>query len=109
MPWNIIYTDDAYIDLIQFEPSQRIQVLKAIRKVSGNPLPSPKGGYGKSLGNRLTSNLAGYFKVKLQQSHIRVVYRLVEERGMMRIIILSIREKERMNPLPQERIKKKNK
>ncbi|MER0285380.1 hypothetical protein ABRY17_15855 [Clostridioides difficile] len=49
MKWNIFYTKDSHKDLKKLDNSQRKQVLKAIEKVSYNPLPSPDG-YGKPLG-----------------------------------------------------------
>ena len=54
-----------------------MQVLKAIEKVSQNPLPNYEGGYGKPLGNRVASQLAGYYKIKLRKSGLRVVYSIV--------------------------------
>ena len=106
MAWIVEYTRLANADLSELDNSQRIQVLKAIRKVSENPLPTTEGGYGKPLGNQATSNLSGYLKIKLLKLGIRVVYRLTEEKGVMRIIIISVREDEKVYKMLQERIKK---
>ncbi len=46
MPWRIEYLEEAENDLRELDHSQQIQVLKTIRKVAENPLPSTKGGYG---------------------------------------------------------------
>lgn len=105
MDWVVEYLKDAETDLKGLDHSQQIQVLKAIKKVSTNPLPNTKGGYGKPLGHHLTSNLAGYLKIKLLKLGIRIVYRLVEEKGIMRIIIISVREDEKVYKLIQERLK----
>jgi mRNA interferase RelE/StbE len=105
MKWNIEYTQEAKKDLIGLDNSQRIQVLKAIKKVSGNPLPASEGGYGKPLGNRMSSNLAGYLKIKLQKMGLRVVYCLVRNGNIMRIIIISVRDDETVYKLAQKRIK----
>jgi mRNA interferase RelE/StbE len=106
MAWIVEYLKEAETDLKELDHSQQIQVLKAIKKVSTNPLPNTKGGYGKPLGNHLTSNLSGYLKIKLLKLGIRIVYRLVEDHGIMRIIIISVREDEKVYKLIQERIKK---
>ncbi len=102
MAWRIEYTKQADSDLNELDHSQKKQVLKAILKVSNNPLPSTKGGYGKPLGNNLTS----YLKIKLKKLGIRVCYRIVYENAIMRIVIISIRTDELVYKLLQERIKK---
>ncbi|MDP3441784.1 MAG: type II toxin-antitoxin system RelE/ParE family toxin [Ignavibacteria bacterium] len=102
MAWTIEYTKQADTDLNEIDNSQKRQVLKAILKVSINPLPSTRGGYGKSLGN----NLTGFLKIKLKKQGIRVCYRIVYENEIMRVIIISIRADEMVYKLLQERIKK---
>lgn len=74
MNWLIEYSKEAEKDLGLLDNSQKIQVLKAIRKVSQNPLPASEGGYGKPLGNMSNTNLTGYFKIKLLKLGIRVVW-----------------------------------
>lgn len=48
--WQVEYLKEAVEDLKRLDHSQRLQVLKAINKVSSNPLPQNEGGYGKPLG-----------------------------------------------------------
>ena len=102
MAWRREYTKQADSDLTIFGHSQKIQILKAIVKVSNNPLQNTKGGYGKPLGN----NLTGFFKIKLKKLGIRVSYRIVYEREIMRVVIISIRADEQVYKLLQDRIKK---
>lgn len=104
MSWKIEYIQEATADLNELDRSQQIQVVKAIRKVSANPLPNTEGGYGKPLGSRSSGNLTGYLKIKLLRSGIRVVYRLVIEKQIMRIIIISVREDERVYKMILDRI-----
>ncbi|MCX6068034.1 MAG: type II toxin-antitoxin system RelE/ParE family toxin [Chloroflexi bacterium] len=104
MKWDIEFTQEAKKDLIGLDNSQQIQVLKAIRKVSGNPLPTSEGGHGKPLGNRMSGKLAGYLKIKLQKIGLRVVYCLVRNVNVMRIIIISVRDDETVYKLAQKRI-----
>lgn len=108
MAWIVAYTEEAYSDLEGLDHSQQILVLKAIRKVSKNPLPSTEGGYGKPLGNQATTNLVGYLKIKLVSFGLRVVYRLEKENEAMKIVIISVREDEKVYRLLQERIRKEN-
>jgi mRNA interferase RelE/StbE len=109
MTWLVEYTAAAKADLMALDHSQQIQVLKAVRKVAGNPLPNTEGGYGKPLGNRAASHLAGYLKIKLLKLGIRVVYRLERQQGVMRVVIVSVREDEKVYHLLQERINKEGK
>ncbi|MDY5912721.1 MAG: type II toxin-antitoxin system RelE/ParE family toxin [Inconstantimicrobium porci] len=92
MNWEVEYCDEAKKDIKKLDGSQIKQVLKAIEKVSTNPLPFNEGGYGKPLGNKSGNNLTGYLKIKLRQLGIRVVYRLKRENGIMRVIVVSVRE-----------------
>ena len=93
MSYVIEYTESAKEDLKHLDGSQRKQVLAAINKVSQNPLPKRKGGYGNPLGNRDDSKLAGYLKIKLLRLGVRVVYELVkaEESDIMKIVIIAMR------------------
>lgn len=103
--WQVEYTEAALDDLKDLDGSQRLLVLKAIKKVSKNPLPTTEGGYGKPLGNHNTSKLTGYQKIKLKDAGIRVVYRIVRDNKKMRIIIISVRDDEKVYRMALERIK----
>jgi mRNA interferase RelE/StbE len=106
MTWKVQYIPEAEKDLKELDRSQQLQVLKAIQKVSANPLPKTEGGYGKPLGSRLSSNLTGYLKIKLLRLGIRVVYHLVREKNTMKIIIISVRSDDVVYKLAQERLSK---
>lgn len=58
--WQVEYLKEAIENLKRLDHSQRLQVLKAIEKVSTNPLLQNEGGYGKPLGNKNSTKLAGY-------------------------------------------------
>lgn len=107
MKWIIEYTREAKEDIKALDGTQRKQVIKAINKVSCNPLPNNEGGYGKPLGNHLTSNLAGYMKIKLLKLGLRIVYGIERKNGVMRIIIVSIRNDEEVYKMAYERLNKK--
>ena len=92
--WKTEYHPEAARELKELDGSQRKVVLKAIAKVSENPLPYTDGGYGKPLGNKSGNNLTGLLKIKLKGSGLRVVYKLqkAEPDSIMRIIVVSVRE-----------------
>ncbi len=104
--WSVIYIEEAMRDLDELSLTQRLQVFKAIEKVSQNPLPDYLGGYGKPLGNKSGSKLSGYQKIKLRKEGLRVVYATYIEIAVMKIIVISIREEEKVYKLAQKRIKK---
>ncbi|NLI13305.1 type II toxin-antitoxin system RelE family toxin [Pelotomaculum propionicicum] len=104
--WQVEYLKEAVEDLKRLDHSQRLQVLKAIDKVSGNPLPRNEGGYGKPLGNRNSIRLAGYLKIKLKRLGLRVVYKLVREKDVMKIIVVSARADDEVYLLAQKRTDK---
>lgn len=105
MEWRIEYIKEALRDLKSLDSSQQLQVLKAIKKVSVNPLPTSEGGYAKPLGNQMSSRLAGYMKIKLTKLGLRVIYAIKHEDNIMQIIIISIRDDATVYKTAQERIK----
>ena len=104
MEWTIDYIAEARKDFDRLDHSQQIHVVKAIEKVSANPLPVNEGGYGKPLGNRIESRLAGCFKIKLVKLGIRIVYKLIREKNRMTIIVISVRDDNQVYKIAQKRI-----
>ena len=92
MAWKIMYHDKAKTELSELNNSARVRVLKAIQKVSENPLPQSENGYGKPLGNKVSSKLAGLMKIKLKSIGIRVVYQLIRDVTTMKVLIISVRD-----------------
>ena len=104
MSWSVEYLQAAADDLDKLDRSQQIRVLKAIKKVAKNPLPNYEGGYGKPLGNQSTSKLTGYCKIKLRKLGIRVVYGIVKEDHVMKVIVISVRADDLVYKLAEKRI-----
>jgi len=96
MSWNIEFLEAAEKDLNKLDHSAQIQVLKGIRKVSQNPLPSFQGGYGKPLGNKNGTNLTNLLKIKFRDLGIRVVYKIQMINNVMTIIVISARTDEQV-------------
>lgn len=102
--WKVEYLREALEDIKKLDSSQRMQVVKAVNKVAVNPLPQTEGGYGKLLGNKGGTNLAGYCKIKLLKLGLRVVYTLVRENSIMKVIVVSARADDEVYILAQKRI-----
>lgn len=96
MKWRIEFLEDAERDMKKLDHSVQIQVLKGIRKVSQNPLPTEEGGYGKPLGNKSGTNLTNLMKIKFTDLGIRVVYKVERIDGVMIIIVVSARTDEQV-------------
>lgn len=104
MKWNIEYIKEAQRDLKRLDPYNRKIILKAIEKTAERPLPPPEG-IGKPLGNHASSKLSGYYKIKLRDLGYRVVYQLITDGEIMRIIVISIRDDEAVYREAERRIR----
>jgi mRNA interferase RelE/StbE len=102
--WKVEYLKDSLEDIKLLDHSQRLQVVKSINKVAVNPLPQAEGGYGKPLSNKSGTNLAGYCKIKLLKLGLRVVYKVVRENNIMKIIVVSARADDEVYIFAQKRI-----
>ena len=91
MSWKIEYIKEAQRDLQKLDAYNRRIILKAIEKTAQRPLPPPDG-IGKPLGNHAAANLSGYYKIKLRDLGYRVVYGLIREGNVMKVIVISIRD-----------------
>lgn len=107
MKWIDEYLPEALEDLKRLDGSQQKIIKKAIEKISLNPLPVSEGGYGKPLGNKNGINLTGYLKVKLKKQGLRIVYGLIREKKVFKIIIIGIRDDLEVYELASKRINKK--
>lgn len=102
--WEVEFIPEALNDLYDLEKSNYLQVLKAIKKVLQNPLPDFQGGYGKPLGNKMGINLSGYMKIKLKKAGLRIIYSLVYENEIMKIIVISVRDDGKAYKLAEKRM-----
>ncbi|RGD76646.1 type II toxin-antitoxin system RelE family toxin [Thomasclavelia ramosa] len=101
--WKVIFIEEAKKDLKRLDGNQKIEVYKALKKVSLNPVSIFNGGYGKPLGNKNNINLNGYYKIKLKKSGLRIVYELVEIDNKMFIIVIGARSDEKVYKLAEQR------
>ena len=105
MSREIHYSDEPKEDFRGLDGSQRKTVIKAIKKVSQNPLPANEGGYGKPLGNKHGNDLTGLCKIKLLREGIRVVYALVRTETAMKIIVIAARSDDAVYEIAAQRTK----
>lgn len=105
MNWSIRFLPQAQDDFDRLDGSHKKQVATALCKVSANPLPYTEGGYGKPLGHHAASNLTGLLKVKLKKAGLRIVYQLERRDKQMVIVIIDIRDDERVYRLAEKRLK----
>jgi mRNA interferase RelE/StbE len=103
MSWKVEYIKEAQRDLQKLDAYNRRIILKAIEKTARRPLPPPDG-VGKPLGNHAAANLSGYYKIKLRDLGYRVVYGLVREGNVMKVIVISIRDDESVYREAERRI-----
>ena len=102
--WQVEFAKEAEKDRNGLDASSRQQVDKAIRKVSQNPLPKSEGGYGEPLGHKRGVNLTGLLKIKLRGLGIRVVYKIVRDDEIMKIIVIAARADEEVYDIAANRI-----
>lgn len=103
MSWKLSYLPEAEKDLKALDGSQRIFVLKAIKKVQQNPLSAEGNSYGKSLGNYGSTGLAGLLKIKLRATGLRVVYKLQRTESEMLVIVIGVRADEEVYDIAAKR------
>lgn len=108
MNWTLNVLPEAAEDVKALDGSVRPQVVKAIQKVLKNPLPVDEGGLGRPLGNNAETNLTGLLKIKLKKSGIRIVYDVIRDKDIMRVIIIGMRKDEEVYKEAYKRIRKHN-
>ena len=105
MRCKVNYSDEAKVDLKEFNKAQRRQIYDAVDRVSINPLPQNEGGYGKPLGHKQGRNLTGLCKIVLKKLGIRVVYEVIRTDEIMEIIVIAARSDEEVYDTAEKRIK----
>ena len=108
MIWKVEFLEEAKKDLSKLDHSVQIQVLKGIDKVSKNPIPVNKGGYGKPLGNKSGINLTNLLKIKFRDLGVRVVYKIECVDNVMKIIVIAARTDEAVYKETAKRREKNN-
>jgi mRNA interferase RelE/StbE len=106
MNWSLKFLPEAKKDLKNLAGNERILVVKAINKVLQNPVSVYENGYGKPLGNKNGNDLAGFFKIKLRNAGIRIVYKLIKTETEMLIVVIGARADDEVYNTAQHRAEK---
>lgn len=104
MNWRTEYLDEAIEDYNKLDDSQKFRVRKAISKTKKNPLPRSEGGYGIELGSKGGVDLTNCLEIKLRGAGLRVIYKLVRTETEMIIIVIGVREDNKVYDTAQKRI-----
>ena len=102
MSYRVEYTEESKADLEKFDESQARQIRLVIDRVSENPLPKNEGGYGTPLGNK-HGNLTGLCRIKLLKLGIRVVYKVIRDGKLMKIIVIAARADDKIYEIASKR------
>ena len=108
MSWKLVFLPEAEKDFKKLSGNERIIVVKALDKIATNPLPTNEGGYGKPLGNKQGNQLSGFFKVKIKNLGIRIVYKLIKVDEEILVVIIGARADDEVYNIAGKRILKHN-
>ncbi len=89
MKWQVHWHHKVKKDIKQLRLNdvQLARLRENIERVTQNPLPKALGGYGEPL----AGDPKGLLKFRFDDNY-RVVYRLIEQEGVMRIMIIGLRK-----------------
>lgn len=73
-------------DLKQLNNSVRLEVFKKLKKIQQTP------ELGKPLGNKNNMNLTGLFKVYVAKKQVRIVYEIIDNLLVVKVIAIGKRE-----------------
>lgn len=104
MNWTLEFLPEAQKDFHDLAGNQRILVAKALKKVQQNPVSIYEGGYGKPLGNKNGTDLSGLFKIKLRDSGLRVVYKLIQTKTEMLVVVIGARADDEVYQIAEKRV-----
>mgnify|MGYP002624095160 CR=1 FL=1 len=108
MKWKLRFLPEVKKDFRKLDGSQKQRVSKAIDRTRTNPLPHSEGGYGIELGHKGGINLAKCLEIKLRGEGLRVIYKLIHTDTEMLVIIVGVREDEKVYNDAQERMTQHN-
>ena len=94
----ILHPDVTLKDLTKLSHSQRRLVFKQFKKLQASP------ELGAPLGNKAGYNLSGLRKLYVDKKKIRIVYRIIEDRIVVEVIVVGKREDMAVYKIAHERI-----
>jgi len=100
MKYKVSFISSAQKDFDKLDGRRKILVAKQLVKLETNPFS------GKELGNKAGIDLTGYFKLYVDKKKIRIVYSVIEERIIVKIIAIGERDELAVYREAAKRIKK---
>lgn len=91
MNCTLEFLPEAEKDLKKLDGSERLLVLKALKKILKNPISIYEDGYGKPLGNKAGTDLTGLYKIKLRGAGLRIVYKLIKTPTAVLVVVIGAR------------------
>jgi len=86
MKFKIVFHPDAAREIPELDNRQKVLVLKQIKKIPLTP------GIGKQLGSKKGLDLSGYRKMYADRKKIRIVFKIVEKKILIQIIVIGKRD-----------------
>lgn len=86
MKYRVRFIPSAQKDFDKLDGRRKILVAKQLIKLEDNPFA------GKQLGNKAGIDLTGYYKLYADKKKIRIVYSVVEEKIIVKIIAIGERD-----------------
>ena len=106
MTWDYEFLPEAEKDVDGLSRKQQVLVEKAIQKVREKPQPKTENGYGKPLGHKRGMDLTNLLKIKLRDEGLRIVYKLIRTETKMLIIVVGVRDDDKVYEEAARRRKK---
>lgn len=108
MNWILEFLPEAEKDLKKLGGNERLLIAKALKKVLQNPVSIYEGGYGKPLGNKIGTDLTGFYKIKLRGAGLRIVYKLIKTPDTMLVVVIGARADDEVYEAAEKRNTKYN-
>jgi mRNA interferase RelE/StbE len=86
MSYKLVAKEEVEDDLSKLSHAQRVLVFKQFKKLQTSP------ELGKDLGNKAGYNLSGCKKLYVDKKKIRIVYRIVDDKVLVEVIVVGKRE-----------------
>lgn len=97
--WKVELIPEAKNDFKTLDGHVRKLILKQLLKLEKDPR------YGEHLGNKAGIDLSGYFKLYADQKRVRIVYEVIEQDHLVKIIAIDKREDMEVYRIALKRIK----
>ncbi len=101
MKYLVLISEEAKKDTqkLKFSNTMKLKFLEKAEQIATNPLDKSQGGYGEAL----RGNLKGLYKFRFDRDY-RVVYKIVEENHVMKIVVVGLRKNNTVYEIAAKRL-----